>query len=142
MNILLYLPGLLVILVKTRGILGMLYHLAVIFAVQVLLAIPFLQHHPKAYITNAFEFSRIFLYKWTVNWRFVPEDVFLSKQFTLLLLGLHLTVLVAFGLCRWCEQDGGSIRVIKRALVAPGRPAALARVGSSGMYRFLSELHR
>jgi len=33
------------------------------------------------------------MYKWSVNWQFVPEWVFVSKGFALLLLGLHLAVL-------------------------------------------------
>lgn len=38
----------------------------------------------------------MFTYKWTVNWRFLPEDIFVSKQLALLLLGLHLFFLVLF----------------------------------------------
>ena len=42
----------------------------------------------KAYFTSAFDLSRQFLYEWTVNWRFVPQHIFHSREFaTSLLLG-------------------------------------------------------
>lgn len=46
------------------------------------------------YLGRAFEFSRVFFYKWTVNWRFVPEETFLSPTFAQALLALHLGILV------------------------------------------------
>lgn len=137
MNILLYLPGLLLVLVKLIGVYGTIRCLSLIFGVQVLVALPLLQHDPKAYLSNAFEMSRVFLYRWTVNWRFVPENVFLSRQFASLLLATHLIVLVAFGLVRWCRRDGGAFAVIKRAFRQPNRPAAIIPIGSSGVPSFL-----
>lgn len=134
MNILLYLPGLLVVLIKSFGLYDALYCLFTIFGVQVLVALPFLQHDPQAYLNNAFELSRIFLYKWTVNWRFISEPQFLSKSFSLLLVGSHLSILVAFGLFHWCSRDGGAFAVVRRALAAPGRPAAGFPVGNSGLF--------
>ena len=41
--------------------------------IQLVLGAPFLVHNPQAYIHRSFELSRVFLYKWTVNWRFVSE---------------------------------------------------------------------
>lgn len=38
----------------------------------------------------------MFTYKWTVNWRFLPEDVFVSRHLALLLLFGHLCFLVLF----------------------------------------------
>ena len=133
MNIILYLPSLVVLLVKSHGIFAAVYHLSVIFAVQVAVAIQFLQHNPKAYLSNAFELSRVFLYKWTVNWRFIPEDVFLSKQFAISLLRLHGLTLLAFGVWCWCKPDV-PIRVLKRAITAPAGPAGLVPVTSDGEY--------
>eukprot|EP00392_Amoebophrya_sp_AT5.2_P012337 g12437.t1 len=54
--------------------------------VQCVLGWPFLRENPRAYIHRSFDLGRVFLYKWTVNWRFVPEAVFLSKPWALLLL--------------------------------------------------------
>ena len=133
MNILLFLPSLIVLLVKSSGIFTAMYHLCVILGVQIVVAMQFLQYHPHAYLTNAFELSRAFLYKWTVNWRFVPEEVFLSKGFAEALLGLHGVILLGFGVSRWCGPDG-IVRVLKRALVAPTRPAGLVPVTSDGKF--------
>ena len=131
MNMLLYLPSLIVLLVKSSGILATVYHLGIILAVQIAVATQFLQHDPQAYLSNAFELSRAFLYKWTVNWRFVPEEVFLSKEFALGLLALHGLALLTFGLWRWCKPYG-TIRILKRALSAPAQPAGLDPVTSDG----------
>ncbi|KAF8308878.1 mannosyltransferase [Clavulina sp. PMI_390] len=133
MNILLYLPGLLVILVKSAGLLQTIYCLSLMAGFQLLVAVPFLQDgpHASAYASNAFELSRVFLYKWTVNWRFVPESIFLSRPFSTGLLVAHLAVLTAFGLIRWCQRDGGAFAVITKALRAPGKAAAAAPVSQS-----------
>ena len=45
----------------------------------------------KFFLKGAFDLGRIFLYRWTVNWRFLPEDVFLHP-------GLHIGLLVAHAL--------------------------------------------
>ena len=49
----------------------------------------------------AFNLGRQFLFKWTVNWRFLPEWLFLSRYFHISLLACHLTVLLLFYLCKW-----------------------------------------
>lgn len=54
--------------------------------VQLVLGAPFLLENPVAYIHRSFDLGRMFLYKWTVNFKFLPEDVFLSKQWGVLLL--------------------------------------------------------
>jgi len=126
MSILLYLPGLLVILVKRRGLVSTLTSMITLLATQILFAIPFLREDPWAYLRCAFDFDRIFLYKWTVNWRFFDEDTFLSPRLSTALLVGNLTLLVAFGLFKWCEQDGGTSFVIRRALRRPLLPAEIA----------------
>ena len=45
-------------------------------ALQGALAAPFLAVAPASYVSKAFELSRVFLYRWTVNLRFLPEAVF------------------------------------------------------------------
>lgn len=74
------------------------------------------------YLKNAFDFSRQFMYKWTVNWRFVPEDVFLSKEFSTLLLVGHISVLCVFLLTRFASPKltGKSISALfKDAFLRP-----------------------
>lgn len=94
MNILLFAPGLLLLLLqKNRCILGTVKHLSICALVQLVLGWPFLSTHPISYIKKAFEFDRVFFYKWTVNWKFLPEELFVSKPWALLLLGLHVSSL-------------------------------------------------
>lgn len=57
---------------------------------------PFLLTHPIAYIHRSFEFSRQFLYEWTVNWKCIPEEIFISRFFHMVLLVLHVTTLLIF----------------------------------------------
>lgn len=120
------------ILLKTRGLAVTITHVILMLVVQASVASPFLSEHPKQYLANAFELSRVFLYKWTVNWRFVPEDIFLSKPFATGLLVAHLLVLALFGFGRWCREDGGAFRVLQRAFKRPFTGAGLAPVTSNG----------
>ena len=110
MNILLMLPGLLVLLFQYRGVVGMLESITLMAAVQVRdslygrayrlifscikLALPapfFLSmsetHLNLAYFNSAFDFSRQFLYEWTVNWKFIDKKTFHSRAWELGLLG-------------------------------------------------------
>lgn len=128
MSAILYLPGLLVILFKRHGLFATFRHILVLACTQILLARSFLIANAKSYLRNAFDLSRVFLYKWTVNWRFVDERTFLSPAWAKGLLLGHVTVLIAFGLSRWCRGDGGVARVLQRGLRKPGRPAGLAPV--------------
>jgi len=101
MNVLLFAPGLLLLLLqKNRSIWGTLWHLSICAAVQLILGWPFLSKYPVSYLRKAFELDRVFFFKWTVNWKFIPEQVFISKPWALLLLGCHLGVL-AFLAKRW-----------------------------------------
>ena len=49
----------------------------------------------------------MFFYKWTVNWKFVPEDIFLSKQFAMALLATQLILLGVFAYSRWRHLPWG-----------------------------------
>jgi alpha-1,3-mannosyltransferase len=65
---------------------------------------PFRKRAPS-YFARAFELGREFLYKWTVNWRFVDEATFLSKPFAVGLLGAHAGLLVWFMCTRWIKPS-------------------------------------
>jgi alpha-1,3-mannosyltransferase len=65
---------------------------------------PFRKRAPS-YFSRAFELTREFLYKWTVNWRFVSESTFLSRPFALGLLALHITLLLQFARSRWIKPS-------------------------------------
>lgn len=75
-----------------------------------LLAVPFLKENPVGYVSRAFELTRQFLFKWTVNWRFVGEEVFLSRRFSLTLLALHILLLGLFT-ARWLQPSGQNVIV-------------------------------
>ncbi|KAF3092734.1 dolichyl-P-Man:Man(5)GlcNAc(2)-PP-dolichol alpha-1,3-mannosyltransferase [Orbilia oligospora] len=85
MSSLLYLPALGLIFVLSTGSPGKALRLATLMLqIQVLLAVPFVASESgslSGYLGRAFEFSRAFLWKWTVNWRFVGEEVFTSFSF-------------------------------------------------------------
>lgn len=96
MNVLLFAPGLLWLLweeASHKRMISVIGYLSLCALVQVILGAPFLLHNPIAYIHRSFELTRVFQYKWTVNWRFVPEYIFLSKAWGIALLIGHLTVL-------------------------------------------------
>ncbi|KZV63205.1 glycosyltransferase family 58 protein [Peniophora sp. CONT] len=118
MSVLLYLPGLLVILVKGYGISSTIRNVFMMVALQMLLGRRFLTEFPREYLNGAFDLSRVFLYKWTVNWRFLDEQTFLSPTFARALLIGHATALVVFGF-RWSQRDGGVALLLRRALTYP-----------------------
>jgi alpha-1,3-mannosyltransferase len=60
------------------------------------LATPFLLTNPMGYMMGAFNLGRIFLYKWTVNWRFISEELFVNRSFHLSLLATHIVLLIYF----------------------------------------------
>lgn len=100
----------------------------ILLITQVIFAMPFLQEDAWAYLRSAFDLGRVFLYKWTVNWRLLDEETFLGKQLAVSLLIGHFSVLVAFGLFKWSEPDGGVYQVLLRGLRRPFRPAGLAPI--------------
>jgi alpha-1,3-mannosyltransferase len=102
MNVLLFAPGLLLLLLQRNGsILGTIKHLSICASVQVILGWPFLSTFPVSYIKKAFEFDRVFFYKWTVNWKFLPEELFISKKWALVLLSCHLGTLALLARKWW-----------------------------------------
>lgn len=70
------------------------------------MAAPFMSNNePFIYLAQAFDLGRVFMYKWTVNWKFIPEDLFLSKQFAYTLLALHVATLLLFLHRRWVQPS-------------------------------------
>uniref|UniRef100_A0A2K6FC43 Dol-P-Man:Man(5)GlcNAc(2)-PP-Dol alpha-1,3-mannosyltransferase n=1 Tax=Propithecus coquereli TaxID=379532 RepID=A0A2K6FC43_PROCO len=108
MNVLLFAPGLLFLLLTQFGFHGALPKLGICAALQVMLGLPFLLENPVGYLSRSFDLGRQFLFRWTVNWRFLPEALFLHRAFHLALLAAHLTLLVLFAICRW-HRTGESI---------------------------------
>ncbi|KAI8924748.1 glycosyltransferase [Entophlyctis helioformis] len=101
MNVLLFAPGFAFVFFRNAGIFVSLGNALVVLAIQVVLAAPFLYTAPESYLTRAFDFGRQFDFKWTVNWRFVPEEIFSSPEFAMGLLALHVIFLVGFAATVW-----------------------------------------
>jgi alpha-1,3-mannosyltransferase len=116
MNALLYLPGFLIVAYFLVGenLAKFCAVVAVIPLVQILMGWRFLlvmfddedaKYIRWTYINQAFNFSRAFLYKWTVNWKFVSEETFLSPGFAKLLLVGNVAVLAVFVISRYISRD-------------------------------------
>lgn len=131
MSVLLYIPGILVLLVKSYGLSSAIRNVFMMVALQMLLGRRFLTEHPREYLKGAFDLSRVFLYKWTVNWRFLDEQTFLSPSFARALLVGHVTALVLFGF-RWSQRDGGVALLLRRALTFPKEACSYLTVTSDG----------
>ncbi|KAL4956067.1 glycosyltransferase [Aspergillus filifer] len=109
MTLILLAPAVAVILALGLNVESCISLAGLALGIQVLLAIPFLQENPSGYFERAFEFGRQFMYKWTVNWRFVPEETFLSPRFWWGLIALHFFTLVVFGVTSYLKPAGTSL---------------------------------
>lgn len=101
MSLMLILPALSLVLFFGRGFAGSLRLAWLMAQLQLVIAVPFLSKNWQAYLSRAFELSRKFKYEWTVNWRMLGEDVFLSRAFSITLLALHAIILLIFIAARW-----------------------------------------
>lgn len=90
----------------------------IVFQVSVMYGYPFRKRAPS-YFARAFELSRAFLYKWTVNWRFIPETTFLSKPFALSLLIVHASLLLLFATTRWNAPSRRPLKTLLKLIWAP-----------------------
>ncbi|KAG0570339.1 hypothetical protein KC19_6G155100 [Ceratodon purpureus] len=110
MNVLLLAPPVLLLLLKSLTVWGVLTSLGCAAILQVLVGMPFLLTYPMEYFSRAFNLGRVFIHFWSVNFKFVPEDFFISKPFALSLLILHLGFLFVFAQYKWCRHEGGILR--------------------------------
>ncbi|KRZ94313.1 Dol-P-Man:Man(5)GlcNAc(2)-PP-Dol alpha-1,3-mannosyltransferase [Trichinella sp. T8] len=113
MNILLFSPAVAVICLYKRGLQDSCRLFALAFIIQgfeVTLAIPFLHTNPLGYLRSAFNFGRVFDHRWTVNWRFVPEEVFTHKYFHCILLLFHIILVFYFLYIKFFRSRFTSIR--------------------------------
>jgi len=95
MNILLFAPAFMFLNVKATGWNTSIKNGILAALIQVLVALPF-KSHPIEYLAGSFELTRKFLWKWTVNWRFVGQETFESDPFSTLLLISHMVTLSLF----------------------------------------------
>ncbi|KAJ8424298.1 hypothetical protein Cgig2_003280 [Carnegiea gigantea] len=118
MNVLLYAPPLLLLMLKAMDISGTIVALGGAAIVQILFGLPFLISYPVEYISRAFNLGRVFIHFWSVNFKFVPEPVFVSKPFAISLLVIHLGLLAAFAHKKWCKHEGGLLKLLHSVYVA------------------------
>lgn len=111
MNVLLFAPPLFLLMLKAMNIIGVISALTCAALVQILLGLPFLVSYPIAYISKAFNLGRVFIHFWSVNFKFIPEPVFVSKEFAISLLTAHLALLGLFAY-RWCKHEGGLFKFL------------------------------
>ncbi|XVF32939.1 hypothetical protein REPUB_Repub17cG0126100 [Reevesia pubescens] len=107
MNVLLYAPTLFMLMLKAMDIRGVISALAGAALVQIVLGLPFLVSYPIEYISQAFNLGRVFIHFWSVNFKFIPEPIFVSKEFAVSLLIAHLLLLALFAHYKWCKHEGG-----------------------------------
>ncbi|XVF72596.1 hypothetical protein PTKIN_Ptkin12aG0133700 [Pterospermum kingtungense] len=107
MNVLLFAPPLFILMLKGMNISGVISALASAALVQIVLGLPFLISYPIEYISQAFNLGRVFIHFWSVNFKFIPEPIFVSKEFAVSLLIAHLVLLAAFAHYKWCKHEGG-----------------------------------
>ncbi|KAH8959202.1 hypothetical protein BDL97_06G067200 [Sphagnum fallax] len=107
MNVLLFAPPLLLLLFKSLTIWGVLAALSCAAIFQVIVGMPFLAAYPTEYLSRAFNLGRVFIHFWSVNFKFVHEEVFVSKPFAITLLVVHLGLLFLFAQYKWCKHEGG-----------------------------------
>lgn len=89
---------------------------------QYVLAFPFLRANSIGYFSRAFEFSRQFLFQWTVNWRFLGEETFKSRKLAIILALCNISQVVFFAENRWTRPSGLSMIGIANTLFNPLRP--------------------
>lgn len=96
MNILLFAPAILLLYIVNLGYLDTIKQLSICAVIQLVLGAPFLLTHPTEYLKGSFDFGRIFQHEWTVNYRFLPIEIFEHKYFHIILLTVHLALLLIF----------------------------------------------
>ncbi|KAF1993306.1 glycosyltransferase family 58 protein [Amniculicola lignicola CBS 123094] len=109
MSLLLPLPAIGILVLQSLGSREAITQAMIVVQVSVGYGYPF-RYQAPSYFARAFELTRQFLYKWTVNWRFIDESTFLSKPFALGLLAAHVGLLLWVATTRWIKPSQRSLR--------------------------------
>ncbi|MBA0716898.1 hypothetical protein Golax_004752, partial [Gossypium laxum] len=104
MNVLLYAPSLFILMLKAMSISGVISALAGAALVQEAL--------PACVLILFYILSKGFC-RLSVNFKFVPEPIFVSKEFAVSLLIAHLVLLVVFAHYKWCKHEGGLFKFLR-----------------------------
>ena len=101
MNVLMFAPAIFLAYIATGGVKRAATQVSICAFVQLVIGYPFLTTYPIEYIKGSFDIGRVFLFEWTVNWRFLPEEIFVHKGFHITLLMMHVIVLALFARKWW-----------------------------------------
>ena len=110
MNILLFAPALLCLYLNQLSVSGTILQLIVCAFVQLLLAVPFLAADPFAYLASAFNLTRSFLHRDTVNFAFLSRELFLSRWLHCTLLVAHISALAYLAHTFWPDLLSNLLR--------------------------------
>lgn len=117
MTLLLAAPAVGVVILQAIGTGESLFFGLYILGVQLLMALPFFGQDADtglSYFSRAFDLGRQFMYKWTVNWRFIDEETFLSRGFAVSLLLIHVSLLLLFLQTKWIKPSASSLKEFVR----------------------------
>lgn len=114
MNILLFCPGLLCILVYSLPTAQVMICGAIGVAWQVLVALPFLLYAPESYFSRAFELRRVFQHRWSVNYQFLPVKVFEDSRFHIALFCSMIGCYVLLWRLRWRSRCMKAVAALKK----------------------------
>ena len=120
MNALLFAPGLAVLLLQRFGWRGFIQLVFLMGIIQLVLAAPFLYHHPLNYLKGSFDLSRVFLHEWSVNFQFLDQELFRSSALAASLLATTLLTWVLFGDSKW--TNFGLFRLLTTLATPPDEP--------------------
>jgi len=122
MSLLLILPAFGVLLFLAHGTVKAISLAGLIVIIQALIGWEFLHVKTNSYMGRAFELGRVFTYKWTVNWRFIDEETFLSRKFAIMLIIGHILTIIVFIERRWLRAAGLQLADVVQALGKPFGP--------------------
>ena len=128
MSLLLAAPAVGIILLQALPFKNAINSVFLMAQIQFTLSLPFLLENWLAYLTRSFQLNRVFLYKWTVNWRFIGEKQFLSSEFAIILLCLHAIVTAIFLLSRWTRPSGLTLPALLKTIFRPRPPLIQQRM--------------
>ena len=90
-----------------RGPLITIFSLLFFVVTQLIVGLPFLLVDAESYFRKAFEFKRVFMFKWSVNWQFLGEKVATGNDLASILLLAHFGLLLTFLLFKWTHINKG-----------------------------------
>lgn len=138
MNILLFSPALLLAYLHILGLNGTMIQLAICAGVQVLLGFPFLMTNPVAYIKGSFDLGRVFQHQWTVNWRFLPDHIFIHPIFHGALFAGHILALwLNFDICNTFLRSYSRLKYLEEEVAQDMKKNATTKVDMSTLSQLL-----